>query len=389
MQYVQQAISGGEADGVNPSLQYAMSDGDILTIALSGAWKLGTTNPDIQPVLSFITQRKCKQVQFYSKELGSWDTSLLSVVFRIALEAQTNGIAFDSTGLPDGVQRLLALAQAVPPRKEAHKSNQSESILSRIGGIALDIPKNLWDMLSILGDVTLSFGRYITGRSACRTSDIFLHMQECGIEALPIVSLISILVGFILAFVGVMQLRMFGAEIYVSSLVAVGMTRIMGAVMTGIIMSGRTGASYAAVIGTMQVNEEIDALTTQGINPTDFLILPRLIALSLMTPLLVLYSDFMGIIGGFFVGVGVLGLDPDAYMNFTKLGFSLNNVWVGVAHGFVFGIVVSIIGCFQGLRCGRSASAVGQATTSAVVLSIVGIVISTSILTLLCNFLHI
>ena len=213
--------------------------------------------------------------------------------------------------------------------------------------------------------------------------------QESGVDALPIVSLISLLVGLILAFVGVIQLKMFGAEIYVSSLVAVSMTRIMGAIMTGIILAGRTGASYAAVIGTMQVNEEIDALTTLGVAPSDYLIMPRILALTAMTPLLVLYSDFMGIMGGFIVGVGMLGLDPMEYYTFTQKGFNINNLWVGMVHGAVYGMLIAITGCYQGLRCGRNAEAVGKATTSAVVYSIVGIVLSTAVLTILCNILNI
>ncbi len=125
------------------------------------------------------------------------------------------------------------------------------------------------------------------------------------------------------------------------------MTRIMGAIMTGIILAGRTGASYAAVIGTMQVNEEIDALTTLGVAPSDYLIMPRVLALTAMTPLLVLYSDFMGIMGGFIVGVGILGLDPMEYYTFTQKGFNINNLWVGMVHGAVYGMLIAITGCYQ------------------------------------------
>ena len=245
------------------------------------------------------------------------------------------------------------------------------------------------DIFDFIGELVLSAGRLFRGRSSCTPGNVWLAVQESGVDALPIVSLISLLVGLILAFVGVIQLKMFGAEIYVSSLVAVSMTRIMGAIMTGIILAGRTGASYAAVIGTMQVNEEIDALTTLGVAPSDYLIMPRVLALTAMTPLLVLYSDFMGIMGGFIVGVGILGLDPMEYYTFTQKGFNINNLWVGMVHGAVYGMLIAITGCYQGLRCGRNAEAVGKATTSAVVYSIVGIVLSTAVLTILCNILNI
>ena len=136
------------------------------------------------------------------------------------------------------------------------------------------------------------------------------------------------------------------------------------------------------------MNEELDALTTLGVSPSDYLLLPRLLALTAMTPLLVLYADLMGILGGFVVGAGILGLDPMEYYTFTRKGFGLSNLWVGILHGTVFGMVIALTGCYQGLRCGRSAEAVGTATTRAVVFSIVGIVLSTAALTLLCNILE-
>jgi phospholipid/cholesterol/gamma-HCH transport system permease protein len=163
----------------------------------------------------------------------------------------------------------------------------------------------------------------------------------------------------------------------------------MGAIMAGIIMAGRTGASYAARIGTMQVNEEIDALRTAGIPPVEFLVLPRIVALALMMPLLTLYSDLMGIIGGMFVGVAGFDMGLREYLNETKMAVSLTNVWIGVFSGFVYGIIIAVAGCLRGMQCGRSASAVGDATTSAVVTSIVCIIIATAIITVLCNVLGI
>jgi phospholipid/cholesterol/gamma-HCH transport system permease protein len=167
------------------------------------------------------------------------------------------------------------------------------------------------------------------------------------------------------------------------------MVRVMGAIMTGIIMAGRTGAAFSAEIGTMQVNEEIDALQTMGISPMEFLVLPRMLALVIMMPLLCIYADLMGIIGGFIVGVGMLGLTPMEYYHETIRSLSLTNFWIGLFHGAVFGVIVALAGCLRGMQCGRSASAVGTATTSAVVTSIVAIVIATAIITVVCNVLGI
>ncbi len=197
------------------------------------------------------------------------------------------------------------------------------------------------------------------------------------------------LFGLILAFVGAVQLTQFGAQIYVAGLVGIGMLRVMGAVMVGVVMSGRIGAAYAAFIGTMQVNEEIDALETLGISPVDFLVLPRVLALTLMVPLLTIYADFMGIIGGFIVGTLMLGLNPMEYLHATQQMVPYRQMLIGLVYGTVFGIVIAVAGCYQGMRCGRSAMAVGQTTTKAVVSSIVGIIVMTAIITVICNVLDV
>jgi phospholipid/cholesterol/gamma-HCH transport system permease protein len=173
---------------------------------------------------------------------------------------------------------------------------------------------------------------------------------------------------------GAIQLRQFGAQIYVADLVGIGMTREMAALMAGIIMAGRTGAAFAAQLGTMQVNEEIDALKTLGISPMEFLVLPRMLALVLMMPLLTLYGDLLGILGGVVVGTGILNLSLTEYLVETQNAVHLNSFVVGLVKSVVFGALVAIAGCLRGMQCGRSAQAVGEAATSAVVMGIVSIV---------------
>lgn len=381
--------------GHDAALRVETGDG-VLTVAFSGDWKRGETGPDFLPRRDEALEKAEKALSDGARKmalvddgLGDWDSGVIVATVRLVKKAREHKAEIDDSTLPEGVRNLTNLALAVPENTGAQRKKQDVSFLERVGALALTFPKTGRDVLDFLGEIILSFGRLFTGRSSATASNVWLAVQESGVEALPIVSLISLLVGLILAFVGVLQLSMFGAEIYVSSLVAVGMTRIMGAIMTGIIIAGRTGASYAAVIGTMQVNEEIDALTTLGVAPSDYLVMPRLLALTAMTPLLVLYSDFMGIVGGFMVGVGVLGLDPMEYYTFTQKGFSLNNLWVGLVHGAAYGLIIAVTGCYQGLRSGRNAEAVGRATTSAVVYSIVGIVLATAVLTILFNILNI
>ena len=227
------------------------------------------------------------------------------------------------------------------------------------------------------------------GKARFRRSDLLEIIQECGAQALPIVSLISVLVGLILAFVGAIQLKVFGAQLYVADLVGIAMVREMAAIMTGIIMAGRTGAAFAAKLGTMQVNEEIDALKTMGFSSTEFLVLPRMVALILMMPLLCLYADLMGVLGGMLVGVTMLDLGIMQYYLQTKAAVNLNNLWIGLVMSAVFGVLVALSGCLRGMQCGSSASAVGEATTSAVVTSIVSIIVATAVITVICNVLGI
>ena len=205
----------------------------------------------------------------------------------------------------------------------------------------------------------------------------------------PIVTLISILIGLILAFIGAIQLRLFGADIYVANLVAIGMTREMGAMMTAIIMAGRTGAAFAAKLGSMQVNEEIDAFKTMGIAAIDFLVLPRVLALILMMPLLTVYANVIGILGGLWVSVGMLDISLLEYYQQTTQSVTLIDCSTGVFKSLVFGVLIAVIGCMSGMQCGRSSSAVGDAATTAVVRIIVSIVVTDALFTLLFESLGI
>jgi len=229
----------------------------------------------------------------------------------------------------------------------------------------------------------LSCKRFLSGKATYQRADFWQYIQEAGAQAFPIVSLICFLIGMIFAFVGVMQLTLFGAGIYTADLVAVAMVREMSAIMTGIIMAGRTGAAYAAQIGTMKVNEEIDALTTLGMNPIDYLVTPRVFALIVMMPLLTVYGSLMGILGGTVVGLAMLDVSFLQYVSQTIGAVHLNSLFGGLFKSIVYGILVALAGCQQGMACGNSALAVGQSTTTAVVMGIVLIVVSASILTVI------
>ena len=330
-----------------------------------------------------------KQVGFDASELTSWDSSLLTFLLRIKEWCTEKRIGYSDSNLPEGARRLIKLALAVPEREGARQDAKKVPFFSGVGDKTLQFVASLKETLTFLGDALVAFGRLLTGRASFRRSDLFLFLQESGSQALPIVSLISMLVGLILAFVGAVQLTTFGAQIYVADLVAIAMVRVMGAIMTGIIMAGRTGASYAAQLGTMQVNEEIDALKTLGVSPMEFLVLPRMLALAIMMPLLCIYADIMGILGGMIVGVVMLDLNPIVYLHQTQGALKLTYFWIGLFHSAVFGVLVALSGSLRGIQCGRSASAVGYATTSAVVTGIVSIIVATAIITVMCNVIGI
>ena len=362
----------------------------VLLLTLSGAWTTASTLPPSTDIdKAFSSESGISRISFETGGLTHWDSIFLTFLNRIISRGKKAAMEIDEEGLPEGVKRLLALLEAVPEKKGVRKEKGRNPFLSRIGVEALDFFHSTGDILGFIGDVSSAFLRFLTGRARFRGSDLAMIMQECGIHALPIVSLISLLVGLILGFVGAVQLVMFGAQIYVANLVAISMVRVMGSVMAGVIMAGRTGAAFAAQLGTMQVNEEIDAFKTMGISPMDFLVLPRMIGLTLMMPLLVLYADLMGILGGMIVGVGMLNLNMMQYYLQTKGSLNLFDLFIGVFQGTVFGVLVAAAGCLRGMQCGRSASAVGDAATSAVVTGIVSIVVATAVITVMCNVLGI
>ncbi len=351
----------------------ATGDGAAV-VRLSGDWSLRAGIPSMDTVAGRIDSGSLRRVTFDTSLLGHWDSSLLLFLDHLETACRKGGAQLDRAGLPDGVRRLAALAEAVPERAGARGTRIRTPILVRIGNTALGLYAGNREMLDFVGQVTVALGRWITGRARYRRSDLLLFIQQAGVDALPIVTLISFLVGLILAFVGAIQLRQFGASIYVADMVGIGMVREMGAMMTGIVMAGRTGAAYAAQLGSMKVNQEIDSLSTMGISPMEFLVLPRMLALTAMMPLLCLYSDFIGILGGATVGIGMLHLSPTTYIIHTEWAVTLKALFGGLFKATVYGALVALAGCLRGMQSGNSSSAVGDATTAAVVTSIVAII---------------
>jgi phospholipid/cholesterol/gamma-HCH transport system permease protein len=368
-------------------MEFARSPNGELLIRLSGCWTLAEGVPSSEELRSELDKAPPpRRIRFDSQAIAVWDSALPTYLRGLLELLEDRSIEVDRSGLPEGVQRLLDLAAAVP-ETEIEVEFTGGSLPTRLGRAAIRRTRSATESVRFLGETWIALVRLATGRAHFRASDFALTVQQCGAEAVGIVTLVSFLVGLILAFIGAIQLKQFGAQIFVADLVGLGMAREMGAMMTAIIMAGRTGASFAAQLGTMTANEEIDALETMGISPTEFLVLPRLLALTLMLPLLCLYSNLLGIAGGAVVGVGMLDLGVVSYFDQTRNALSLADFGAGLIKAVVYGSLVALSGCLRGMQCGRSAAAVGKATTSAVVTSIVLIVIASGIINVIDHIL--
>lgn len=365
-------------------------DPSTLLVTLSGPWHLSSDVPAPALLLREVgAQPALKRLAFDTVKLTHWDSGLISFLVQTSAYCRDHNIAQDRAGLPEGLRRLLELAEAVPEKKGTRNAEARSPFFERIGKASLGYGLSVDEFMSFLGELTIAFGKFFRGKARYRKVDLIEVIQECGANAVGIVTLISFLVGVILAFMGAVQLSQFGASIFVADLVCIGMTRDMGAIMTAIIMSGRTGAAFAAKLGTMKVTQEIDAFTTMGVSPMEFLVLPRVIALVLMMPLLCLYADFLGIVGGLFVGVGMLGLSARSYTQETISTLTLTNLFGGLFKATFYGLLIAIAGCLKGFQCGNSSSAVGDAATQAVVMSIVMGVVACGLFAVVFNIIGI
>jgi phospholipid/cholesterol/gamma-HCH transport system permease protein len=383
---VTEAVNARQGDPA-PLLIERGEDG-VLVLRLRGGWGVDDPLPTTAAVEAAIAQgRTVTRLLVDATGVTAWGTALPVFLRAVQCVAAAHGIPVDTPGLPEGVRRLLALAAAVPPRSTASPSGPRPGFLARVGEQTLARRRAVLELLGFLGEVVLAFGALLRGQARYRRSELALVIQEVGPRALPIVSLISFLVGLILAFVGAVQLARFGAQIYIADLVGLAMAREMGPIMAGIIMAGRTGAAFAAQLGTMQVNQEVDALKTLGIAPAEFLVMPRVLALVLMMPLLSLYAILVGIGGGLVVSVSLFDLTLAQYWEETVASLTLRQFVIGLSKSVVFGVLVAVAGCREGMRAAGSAAAVGDAATAAVVTGIVAIVVADGLFAVVLNAL--
>lgn len=365
----------------------ARDQGSDLVVTLTGNWTEWQMGTEADAAGHLLANETLRALSFDATQLERWGSALIVFLWALRAQAAKFDIEFDPAGLPQPAQRLLVLAstEGVPEAEaSAHRG-----LPDRVGRRVIAGWWETVEHLALLGDTVLRAFPALRGRGGLRPSDVLDCAWEAGLAALPIVTVVNALVGGILAFVGAAQLRRFGADIYVANLVGIAVVREMAAVMTAIIMSGRTGGAYAAHIATMQGNEEIDALRVVGIPLYDYLLLPRIAALTGMMPILYLYGCVVGILGGFIVAVATLDLSPLAFLEQVRSSVDGHQLLFGLIKSVFFGAVIALISCRIGMRAGRSAADVGQATTRAVVTGIVGVIAFDALFAVCANALEI
>ena len=356
-----------------------------LRVILGGAWRVTCEKPDWFP--SRLAHRPKRMRIELARDLRDWDSSLLLFIHEVRSWAALLNIPCELGALPESMRGMLA--QFTKACEKARPADRSLDLVAAVGIAATEAWNITREIAHFIGECVISATFLARNPKKFRLRDCLEEMQQCGAMALPIVSLIGLLVGLILAYQAAVLMRQFGADIYVADAVGLAMVREMGAMMTAVILAGRTGAAFAATLGNMRANDEIDALETLGIRPVDFLVVPKLVALALMMPLLALYSNFMGILGGMFVSLTVLDIPPAAYWVQTISAIDLSDVTSGILKASAFGLLVGLAGCHRGLLAERSSAGVGRAATSAVVMALLLIIVADAFFAVAFNILGI
>jgi phospholipid/cholesterol/gamma-HCH transport system permease protein len=353
----------------------ATLEGETLAIGIGGDWRVTRKHPDWLEVLDRRTPRR---VVLDAAELGTWDSSLALFIQAARRWTEENGAELTLKAMPAAATHLAGLLaqKKAPPPPRAPRSG----LPTIIGNEVVNLWRETKDLASLVGECVFSAGRFFRGQAHFRWQDCFSEMQQCGLAALPIVGLISFLVGVTLAYTGAIVVRQYGGDIWIADMVSLAVLREMGPIMAAIVLAGRTGAAYAATLANMKANEEIDALSTLGVSPIDFLVMPRIVALFLMMPFLALYSDALGILGGMLIAfLPPLNIPPSLFWAEMQTIVDLSTINTGLVKASAFGLLIGLSGCWRGLQAERSSMGVGRAATAAVVTGILLIIVADSV----------
>ena len=377
----------GQVDSKFPKIKFSVQENSV-DCTLSGCWSVGSYSIDaIRTEWNHFRDDhpSVERFEFRLDDEIIWDSTLVAFLHNCRKDLLDSKKYFVGENLPTGINKLLELSK---PSLEEKTQNEFSLSLELIDETLNKFRLTVISFLSFWGEWIIALFKIPTFKSKLRFEDFAKSCRSCGASALPIVTLISFLTGLTMGFVGSVQLEKFNAKIYIADLVCLAMVREMGALMVAIIMAGRTGASFAAELGSMKINEEIDSMKTFGISPMEFLILPRTLSLLLMIPLLTIYADVVGILGGLVVGTVVMDFSVLHYFEQTQIALqSMWEVYSGLIKSVFFGLIIGLVGCYKGMNSGNDSSSLGRAVTSSVVISVTLVVITDALFEITFSYL--
>lgn len=368
-------------------LEVTLSENGATTLHFEGRMDAGTAPAMIKGVKSLLTKNPPATLTVDLAQVTYLDDfgALVLVELKNLMSDGKDRLLLTNAG--EKVKEVLAILNFdALGEPVSYTKKRSPDLFTRLGSEVFRQASDLKFVFSFIGSVSFALFYVILHPKSLRADDTLYSMEKTGVDALPIVGLISFLLGLIMAFMSAVQLRQFGANIYVASLVSLAMARELGPIMTAIIVAGRSGSAFAAEIGTMKISEEVDALFTMGFDPTRFLVVPKIVATVIVVPFLTLFSDLCAILGGLVVGVFMLDLTANAYISQTINTLTLFDVFWGFLKSGIFALLITIVGCLRGFQVKGGAASVGQATTSAVVTGIFLIILSDSIFAVILRY---
>jgi len=365
-------------------------EGGELVISARGEWTLGAV-AGLDPRMASIKPAGARRVRFDLSELSAIDSAGAWLISRAGERLREAGLEVAIEGVSPAhkalVDRVLAVGVPHPARRGGH--HHLVEIVAGVGAGLIHALKQGRDLLDFFGAVVIGFFRQFLQPRRIRFISLIAHVEQMGLNAMPIIGLISFLIGVVLAYQGYDQLRAFGGQVFTVNLVGISVLREMGILLTSIIVAGRTGSAITAQIGTMQVNEEVDALRTLGLDPLDVLVLPRVGALVIALPLLTFFSDMAALLGGGVACVLLLDMSVAQYLTRLSHAVSMQHFLVGMSKAPVFALLISMVGCFEGLRVTGSAESVGRLTTQSVVESLFLVIVFDALFSILFSYLRI
>jgi len=360
-----------------------------LIIYLTGGFSLKNISSFIIEIKSLFRGQKIKAMDIDFSGITYIDSAAVLCLMQIQKVATTEKIDCSLINLTDETKSIFSVIYEKALTQSPFKAEETqERLVTQVGDASLNIIHDVLNFITFTGELLSAIAYTVLHPKSLRIKDILFYMKRAGVDGLPIVGLISVLIGLIIAFMSFLQLRLMGANIYVPSLVSFAMVKELGPIMTAILVAGRSGSAFAAEIGMMVVNEEVDALNSMGFDSVRFLTVPKVLAAVIVVPVLTLYSDFFGIVGGLIVGVTGLDLTANTYIIQSLKTIQVFDIVTSLIKAAVFAVLIAGIGCQRGFQVRAGAQDVGKYTTSAVVSAIFLIVVADSIFAIMFYYMR-